>query len=295
MKRFAPLLILIAGILWGSLGWFVRQLNNMGLYSMEIVSLRAIVTCIAMGLFILIYDRKLFRIKLKDLWCFLGTGLCSIVFFNFCYFKAITMTSLSVAAILLYTAPAIVMIFSLFLFKEKLDVRKIISLVLTFLGCVLVTGVFAENTTVSGMGILVGLGAGFGYALYTIFGKYAIQREYHSFTITFYTFTFASVGTLFFVDLPKIGVVATENLTHIGLCLALGILGTVVPYLTYTLGLKYVENGTASIIASIEPVTATVLGIILFGEKISVLGILGVIIVLVALAICNMPNRKLEE
>ncbi len=100
-------------------------------------------------LFLLIFDRKLFVIRLKDLWCFLGTGICSIVFFNFCYFKAITMTSLSVAAILLYTAPAIVMVLSYFLFKEKLTKRKLLALAMTFAGCVLVTGILTEKGSVS--------------------------------------------------------------------------------------------------------------------------------------------------
>ena len=84
MKKFAPILILVAGILWGSMGLFVRTLNAQGLASMDIVGLRAVVTAVSMLLFLLIFDRKLFVIRLKDLWCFLGTGICSIVFFNYC-------------------------------------------------------------------------------------------------------------------------------------------------------------------------------------------------------------------
>ena len=133
MKKFAPILILIAGVLWGSMGLFVRTLNASGLASMEIVGLRAIVTAVALFLYLLAFDRKLFKIRWKDIWCFLGTGICSIVFFNYCYFKAITMTSLSVAAILLYIAPAIVMLLSYFLFGEKLTERKLLSLVMRLL------------------------------------------------------------------------------------------------------------------------------------------------------------------
>ena len=141
---------------------------------MEIVALRATVTCIAMGVFLLIYDWHLFRIHLKDLWCFLGTGIMSIVFFNYCYFKAMTVASLSVAAVLLYTAPAIVMVLSYFLFQAAFTKQKVLALLLTFIGCILVTGVITNPGTVTGAGILAGLGAGFGYALYSIFGRYAI-------------------------------------------------------------------------------------------------------------------------
>lgn len=291
MKKFAPILILIAGVLWGSMGLFVRTLNAQGLAPMEIVGLRAAVTAVALFLFLLLFDRKLFQIHWKDLWCFIGTGICSIVFFNFCYFKAITMTSLSVAAILLYTAPAIVMVLSYFLFGEKLTKRKLLSLAMTFVGCVLVTGILTEKGSVSAGGILVGLGAGLGYALYSIFSRYALAKGYASLTITFYTFLIAAIASCFLTDMGKVMQVATNDMGNLFFCLAFGVLCTVAPYLTYTLGLQYVENGKASIIASIEPVTATLLGALIFHEKLTVTGVLGVVFVLAALVICN-DNRK---
>lgn len=287
MKKIAPFFILTAGILWGCLGIFVRQLNARGLYAMDIVSLRAVVTCIFMGIFLAVYDRRLFVIRIRDIWCFLGTGICSIVFFNFCYFQAISMTSLSIAAVLLYTAPAVVMVLSFFLFQERFTGRKIVSLLLTFLGCVLVTGVVTDSGNITGIGILTGFGAGVGYALYSIFGRYAIEKGYHALTITFYTFLVAAAGTLFFADLPRIYAVASTNIGLFGLCMALGIVCTVLPYLTYTLGLRYVDNSRASILASVEPVTATLLGVLLYEEKVTVSGLLGVALVVAALIVCN--------
>jgi drug/metabolite transporter (DMT)-like permease len=287
MKKIAPAFILTAGILWGCLGIFVRKLNAHGLFSMDVVSLRAMVTCLCMALFLAFYDRTLFKIHLKDIWCFVGTGICSIVFFNFCYFKAMAMTSLSVAAVLLYTAPAIVMVLSFFLFQEPFTKRKIIALVFTFTGCVLVTGVITNPGNVSPGGILCGLGAGLGYALYSIFGRYAIKKGYHTLTITFYTFLIASIGTFFFADLGKIFAVITESTGMFGFGMALGIVGTVLPYMTYTVGLQFVDNSKASIIASIEPVTATLLGMILYGENMTISGLLGMVFVLIGLFICR--------
>lgn len=287
MKKLAPFLILLAGLLWGSMGLFVRRLNAYGLESMEIVALRAIVTSAALALFLLIYDRSLFKIRWRDMWCFLGTGICSIVFFNYCYFKAITMTSLSVAAVLLYTAPAIVMILSYFLFREKFTCRKLISLAMTFAGCVLVTGIIGDTAVLSAGGLLAGLGAGLGYALYSIFGRYALERGYHSLTITFYTFLTASLGTIVLSDMGAVGAVITKNVPTFLFSAAFGIICTVTPYLTYTIGLKYVENSKAAIIASVEPVAATLFGIIIFEETPTISGILGVALVLAAIAICG--------
>ena len=99
MKKLASGMVILAGILWGSMGIFVRKFKECGLGSLDNIAIRAITTMCILFLFLLFYNRSLLRIKLRDLWCFLGTGLLSIVFFNYCYFRAITMTSLSVAAI----------------------------------------------------------------------------------------------------------------------------------------------------------------------------------------------------
>lgn len=292
MRKLAPFMILSAGVMWGCMGAAVRTLSAIGLDSMQIVSIRAILTCVVMGIVLLCYKPNLFRIQWKDMWCFLGTGLCSVLFFNFCYFRAIQTVSLSVAAILLYTAPSFVMVMSLVLFKEQLSVPKVIALVLTFMGCVCVTGVFSDTIELTWIGILTGLGAGFGYALYSIFSRYALQRGYHTFTITFYTFLFASVGSLFFVSPKELLLKATASSTTILLCVGVAIIGTVLPYMTYTLGLSGVENGQASIMASIEPVTATILGIILFNEPLTFFGILGVCLVVLGLLVCNITPME---
>ena len=117
-RKFS-LFVLLAGSLWGFMGLLVRSLNAVGLTSMEICFIRGAVTFVVMLAGLLLFDRKALRIKLKDIWCFVGTGAFSVAFFNFCYFKTMTLTSLSVAAVLLYTAPAFVMLMSAVLFKES--------------------------------------------------------------------------------------------------------------------------------------------------------------------------------
>lgn len=292
MKKYAILSILMSGILWGCMGLFVRTLGGVGLTSMDIVFLRAVVTAAVMILFLLIYDRKKLIIKLKDIWCFLGTGIASITFFNYCYFKCMTVASLSVAAVLLYTAPAIVMVLSYFLFRERFSVKKAISLVMTFAGCVLVTGVLGGDGVINAKGVLYGLGAGLGYALYSIFSRYALERGYNTFTITCYTFIVSALATLFFTDVHRVIGVACMDARTIALSVALGIVCTVAPYILYTLGLSHVENGQASIIASIEPVTASVIGVVVFDEKMRAQGVIGMVLVIVALVICNMRTNK---
>ena len=288
----SKLLIMLAGILWGCMGLFVRPLNEKGLNSWDIVFLRTVLTTVFMALILVIKDRKLFKIKLKDVWCFLGTGLLSIVFFNLCYFKEITITSLSVAAILLYTAPAFVMIISAFCFKEKLTRHKILALILSFTGLIFVTGVLGGGERLTVKTLFIGLGAGLGYALYSIFGRYAIERGYNSYTISFYTFLFATIGTVFFASPLEVASVVSSSSGSVILSVVFVLVSTVVPYLVYTIGLKSVENGQASIIASIEPVIATLNGIIWFGEKMKFGVVIGIVLVLSGIVLSNLKNDK---
>jgi len=111
----------------------------LGFNTIQLVFIRAFCATLILIIFVLIKDKKIVKIRLSDFKYFVGTGLLSFVFFNWCYFIAIEKTSLSVAAILLYTAPTIVVILSVILFKEKMTTKKTVSLILTFIGCIFVT------------------------------------------------------------------------------------------------------------------------------------------------------------
>lgn len=166
---------------------------------------------------------------------------------------------------------------------------------MTFAGCVLVTGIVAGDGKITVSGVLFGLGSGFGYALYSIFSRFAIERGYSTFTITFYTFLIATLSSLFFTNPMKVFSVAVGSGKNILFSLVLGIAGTVIPYLAYTKGLKNMENGKASIIASIEPVTASILGLFIYHENLSISAWIGAAMVLGALVICNVRIHSKES
>lgn len=290
--NFSAFFVLAAGCLWGFMGLLVRTLNNAGLATMEICFARAIVTFVTMLAGLLIFNRRALKIRIKDVWCFIGTGAFSVAFFNYCYFKTITLTSLSVAAVLLYTAPAFVMLMSAVLFKEKLSGRKLVALVLAFVGCAFVSGIAGGADVLSGTGILFGLGAGFGYALYSIFGRYALERNYSSVTISFYTFLFATISTFFFVDAQKVVTVVGSSWQLTGKTVFLVLLVTLLPYLSYTKGLQGMENGTASVLASVEPVVATLVGILIYKEEMTLQNMIGICLVLGSIILINV-NKKI--
>ena len=289
-KKKAYLMIASAAALWGTIGIFRVRLGGFGLDSLQLVALRVTVSALAMVAVLLIKDPKLLKIRLRDLWMFLGTGVVSLACFNFCYCTAMQLTSLSVAAALLYTSPIFVLVFSAILFKERFTAKKAAALLLTFSGCLLVTGVFQGSGSVSALGILAGLGSGLGYALYTIFGSYALKR-YNTLTITAYTFVFAAAGTL---PLSRPAEIAACLASWEGAVwsAAFGLATCVLPYLLYTKGLSCVPAGKAAIVATLEPVVAAGIGIFVFQEDPSPAKLAGIALILGSIVLLNLRKKK---
>lgn len=283
MKRYLPFLyILLAGILWGVIGLFNRNLTASGFSPQSIVFVRNFGGMLVLGLVFLIFDRSVFRIRLKHLPYFFGTGVISVLLFTLCYFTCQQMCSLATAAILLYTAPTFVVILSALLWKDKITKQKLIALVVTFLGCTFVTGVWGGGLAITPLGFLLGIGSGFFYGLYSIFARYALAH-YKPFTVTFYTFVFAGISALFVVRPNELTAAAQPSVLL--LILGLVIVSTVLPYLFYTKGLAQVDSGKASILASIEPVVAALTGIIVFGEPMGITVLLGLACILLSVYI----------
>lgn len=292
-QRLAALLIVFTGACWGTAGIFVRLFNEWGMFAMQIATVRTIVSLVIFALMIFITDRNLFRIKLKDIWCFVGTGCLGTALFNLCYYRTITVSSLSVAAVLLYTAPIFVMIFSVPLFGEKLTARKLVALALAFSGCIMVSGVLTSGAAgLTGQDFAIGLLSGISYAMYTVFSKYAIARGYTGMTTTFYTFAFAFIPCMLLADFGQItGAVKTGGATAVLLMVAFAMVTAWFPNLSYLKGLKYVETGKASIMASIEPVMATLFGLILFKEVPTIWGFTGMCLVVSAIVLLNLKTQ----
>ena len=274
--------ILGAAFLWGIIGIWNRRLMDSGVSPISIVVIRNIGSMLLLSAIFAVKDRSMFRVKREHLKYFFGTGVVSVVLFTLCYFSCQKVCSLAVASILLYTAPSFVVILSAILWKEPVTKKKVTALVLTLVGCALVCGIFAGELAVTVTGILFGLGAGFFYALYSIFSRYAL-RHYSAIKCTLWMFIFAGVASVFLIRPTELAVLLNfeEGLT----ALILVVLSTGTPFLLYTTGLSYVESGKASIIASFEPVVAALAGVLVFGEPISVTMIAGILCILAGVCI----------
>lgn len=292
-KKIAYLYIALAACLWGIISLFVKELYAAGFTPVQVVSIRALTASFFLLAYAAAKGGKALRIAPSDSRYFIGTGIISVVFFNWCMFKAIQEISVSVATILLYTAPAFVTLLSRVLFRELLSTRKVLALFTTLLGCAGVVGIIPHlDASISSYGLMLGLGSGFFYALYSIFGKAALQK-YSSLTVTVYTFLFAALAITPFSKLETALPLFSSATVWVNI-VGLGFLSTTLAYLLYTRGLQRIESSRASIIASLEPVVASLLSVFLFSETLSLWQYAGIGLVVAAVMLVQEPAKKTE-
>ncbi len=293
IKKIMPIFPILAGILWGATGIFIRKSMALGMNSITVISSKVSIASIIMIIFITIYNKSLLKIKLKDIYIFISAALLGMFAVNVFFNESVHLLSLSLAAVLLSLSPIFVLIMSYFLYKEKITTIKIISMILAFLGCVLVSNVLSSKINLSFRGIISGLLAAFFYALYSIISKKALQKGYHSLTITLYAFIFISIITAPLANWELIINLVKNDPINISVFMVMhSILVLIMPYVFYTISFSFMDAGKASILASCEPIASTIFGIIFFNEIPNITSIIGIALTVTALTLLSMPSKR---
>ena len=242
---------------------------------------------------ILLTDKELLKIDLRDIPLFLVCALC-IVGLNLCYNESMNSIPLSLAATLLSIAPIFVLIFAYVLFREEITKRKLICMVLAILGCMLMTGVLESGIVdIHLSGILSGIGAGLFWAIYLMASKKSIENGNHTFTILFYSIILISIALIPFTDFSQIS--NFVNINPVWAVLFLIIHSTfsfALPYIFSTVSLNYIDSGVSSILLSgAEPFAALIFGLALYSEVPTLLMFCGFILTIIAMMMLSADGR----
>ena len=293
MKRFAGLLIVLAGCFWGVMGVFVRTFTDLGFTTMQIAALRLLVAAGLMVLLLAVTNPKRLKIHLKDFPLLAVLGIVSIGLMGVLYFTTIQLSSLSVAAVLLYLSPAAVLLMSALVFKETITPLKLVALALAVSGCALVSGIVGGGS-VGWLALLTGVGSAVTYGSYSIIGPVALKK-YHPFTVTAYAFLAAALFLCCLCN-PK-GLIHTVSVQPNGWLFALqtlllGLCTAFIPFVLYTVGLQYTNPSRAAVLACSEPVAATLFGMAVYGERPTLVAYGGILLVLTAIVLLSRTNEK---
>jgi drug/metabolite transporter (DMT)-like permease len=276
------LCIIIAAILWGFIGPFGKMAYAQGIQPLEVAFWRALLAwcCFSTEMVVM---RKSIRVSCKDILPLsLFSSLC-VAFLYGAYQVTVDQGGAALASVLLYTAPAWVILLARLFFKEKIILNKLFALGFTASGIVLIALSQGGNQSLASgkqlsVAITAGLLSGFCYSLYYILGKF-FSDKYSASVLFFYTllpgallllpwFTFTEKSSVAWLSLILLSVISTYGAYHF-----------------YYMGLKYIEAGRASIVATLEPVVAVLVSWYWWGELFTPVGYGGAALVLIAVVL----------
>lgn len=279
--RASILLIVTAGILWGTTGLFTTFFGEAGLDPLQRTSIRAVFAAIAMAIFLFFKDKRLFRIKPRELLLCVSAGVV-IYITALTYFLSIDASSVPVAVVLMYTAPVMVMSFSVVFMGERLTPLKGLAVAVMLAGCVLVSGIIGDSDF-SLWGLVFGLISGVMYSTYNVLTKFEMQKGINPLTASTYAFiSMAAVSLVFGNPAGTATVLLSRPLTHLPLAVLFGIVTCTLPYLLYTMSLKKLPVGTASALSVVEPMAATVFSVLILQTLPSAFAWVGIALILSA-------------
>ncbi|QHS21775.1 EamA family transporter [Virgibacillus sp. MSP4-1] len=285
MRHTGAGLVMLAAIFWGITGGIADILMTRGWGPIVISLYRGVVGFICFFTWFLFSFRHngIFSPHLY-IWAILaGAGVAGNFTF---YFLSIEASSIAVASVLMYTAPVFVLLISFLLRIERSTWFKWMCISGVLIGITLLTGIYtSDSVLVSITGVASGLAAGLFYALFIFSFKTAVSIGSPQSTLTIAFFSFCLILFLF-TDMDETAAVITSS--DIGWFLLLGILGSGISFMIYMAGIRKTAPTPASIVAMVEPVTASLFGVLLLGDHLTIVQFIGMVLILVTVTVISV-------
>jgi len=289
------LFIIIAAFCWGISGIFTKVITRSGFTPIEMGFIKTFIAMLILMGYFYWKDKSVFKLQKKeDLKDLIAISILGYSLYSVAYIFTVNEIGVGLGGAMLYTKTAFVLVFSAFIFREKITSKKLVIILLTISGCVCLSGILSsEAATFTIKGLIWGIASGIGFATYDVIGKRSLHK-YPSGTVTLYTFMIASVfmGVLANPITTIMKVLQTNTLPFMVLY---AIVVSVIPYMLYVIGLSKIEVSVAAVISTFELMVATVAGSILYDEQITIFKILGIILMISAVCVMSISSSKKQQ
>jgi drug/metabolite transporter, DME family len=295
-------LIAFVGVaIWSSTAIFIRYLNDaFNMPPMVIAFWRDFFVALALAVFFLFVNRNLFLLGRNHLGFLLGYGL-TLAIFNSLWTVSVKLNGAAIATVLVYSSAAFTALYERWFLKGRLGPWKTVAIILSLLGCVLVSGVYDPSVWhVNPLGIVVGLLSGGGFTAYSLLGKKSAAKRINSWTVLMYSFAVAALILLtfnLFSDFAS-NLSSLDHLLWLGdslwgwsVLILLAIGPSIGGYGLYNFSLSYLSASVANLIATLEPSMTALLAYILLGERFTLAQIGGSILILAGVVILRLRER----
>ncbi len=286
------MIALVATVIWSTTGIFISYLSKTySLPSLVLAFWRDLFVSFGMVVGLLVFSRARFQLDRKH-WGFMVLYGLTLAIFNSMWTFSVQYNGAAVATVMAFSSPAMTAILSKIVFKEHFSRIKILSILLSLGGIVLVSGAYDPAVwNLNPLGIIFGLISGLMFAIYNLEGKHASDTRIDSWTALLYSFAFATVFLLFFnlgndlfitgkapfADMLWLG----NSISGWGLLFFLGVAPTLGGFGLYTLSIRYLSPTTSNLIATLEPAFTAIWAYFLLNEILTGTQLIGGMLVLI--------------
>lgn len=275
-KLNGVLYIILSAVSFGVMPILAKLAYNGGANSTTTLFLRFLFASL-MILYYLKANKISMKLNKKQVYLVILLGIAGYSLTSASLFMAYNYISVGMATMLLYTYPAIVTLFSTIIFKEKVQPKKVLCLLLSIGG--IFTMIEFGGTTYNPMGIVLGLVSSLCYSLYVLGASHKEIKAINSYVMTFYVSILAAGSQL-------IGGLSTNTLKFniefysLIAILLLAFISTVVALMAFLQGVKIIGSSNAAIFSTLEPIVSLILGVLILKEALTVRVVLGSMLII---------------
>lgn len=280
------ILVIACGIFYGLLGYFGKTIISHGFSSYNMLFWRFFIAACFAFIFALpsLLEKNFLKKNLQDIQkitifsaVFHTTAACLL-------FASIARMSASLAIVLFFSYPIIVMILNFLIYKTRIGWLEIAILAIMIGGVFLIADV--GNFNISFSGIIFGISAAFFYGSYV----FSLQKTAAKPIISVFFITSSCAVFLAIISLIDGSFKIPENFDQIINIIAIGTICAAIPMLLFIKSLKYISAQKAAIVAVSEPISALIFGYVLLGENINYVQLIGVIFVIIAATMASVKK-----
>jgi drug/metabolite transporter (DMT)-like permease len=297
------IIALTATVLWSTTGPVISYLvKTYSLPSLVLAFWRDLFVAFGMFVGLLVFSRGRFALERRD-WLFMILYGLTLAVFNSMWTFSVQYNGAAVATVLAFSSPALTALLSRLIFKETFNRVKIVSIALSFLGTILVSGAADPAAwKLNPLGIVFGLLTGLMFAAYNLFGKAAGDRHIDSWTALLYSFASAAFFLFFFTIASDLFITkqpAFADMLWLGDSLAgwtilffLGVIPTLGGFGLYTLSIRYLSPTVSNLVATLEPVFTAVWAYLFLSEVLTGIQLGGGFLLLLGVILLRTADRN---
>jgi drug/metabolite transporter (DMT)-like permease len=285
------LCVMTGAMMWASSGTAGKALFEGGVEALDLVQIRVTLASIILFLFLVVFSRDSLRIRPRDIGYFLLLGGVFMALVQGTYFYTISKIQVAAAILIQYLAPIFVAIYSMVFWKERSTFFKIAALFLAFGGCYLVVGGYnLELLRMNRLGIMGGVASAVCFAGYSLLGERGMHR-YKPWTVLFYALVF-SIPTWHILHPPFQYMRMAFDPSQWLWMVYIAVVGTILPFGLFFVGINYIRSTRASITATLEPISAGFFAFFALGETMEILQIVGGAMVVGAVVLLQIQQEQ---